>query len=116
MKGRGNNDSHKSKKKDEEEEGRDMAVPRVSMDYFFLSTEDEKASRNPMLAMVDEGTGEKYARAVGNKGMKGGDGENMDWLIRDLSKELKIWGHGGGPRWTHNCQERRRTQYHQRDQ
>eukprot|EP00973_Karenia_brevis_P075577 10499786-Karenia_brevis.AAC.1 len=44
--------------------------------------------------MTDEQTKEKYARAVGQKGL--GMDSNMDWLIKDLSAELKAWGHAGG--------------------
>ena len=49
-----------------------------------------------MIVMVEEQTGEKYARAVGVKGMKSQQDENMDWLVKDMSKELRAWGHGGG--------------------
>ena len=42
----------------------DSAVPRVIMDYFFLSPKDSKASDCPKLVMVDEQMGDKYARAV----------------------------------------------------
>ena len=51
-----------------------------------------KASKNPMLVMVDEETGEKYARVVAKKGTS-----DMDWIIKDMSKELKSWGDAGGP-------------------
>ena len=64
------------------------------MDYFFMSEEDGKASENPLFVMVDEETGDKYVRAVGQKGV-GPEGE-MDWLIKDISAELKAWGHPGG--------------------
>ena len=64
------------------------------MDYFFLSKEDEKAHKNPIMVMTDEETGEKYARAVGQKGL--GDNHEMDWLIKDKHEELKSWGHAGG--------------------
>ena len=47
-----------------------------------------------MIVMVDESTGEKYARGVEQKGL-GSDGE-VDWLISDLAKELKSWGYHGG--------------------
>ena len=66
----------------------------MSLDYFLLSEEDEKASKNPMVVMVDESTGEKYARVVASKGLSAPE---MDWLVIDMSKELKAWGHGGGP-------------------
>lgn len=69
-------------------------VPRIAMDYFYMSTDDEKASDNPILVMVDEATGEKYARAVGSKRL--GDGRDQDWLIKDMSEELRSWGHPGG--------------------
>ena len=82
--------AHKSSTEDKSMAG----VPRASMDYFFMSSKDEKASENPLIVMTDEGTGEKYVRAVGQKGL-GAEGE-MDWLIKDLSTELKVWGHPGG--------------------
>ena len=37
------------------------------MDFFYMSEEDRKASENPFIAMLDEYSGEKYARAVGRK-------------------------------------------------
>ena len=60
-----------------------------------MSHQDEVASENPMLVMVDEKTGDKYARAVGQKGLGGGSDE-MQWFIGDLHEELKAWGHHGG--------------------
>ena len=38
------------------------------------------------MVMVDERTGEKYARAAGHKGM--GKDQDMEWLIKDMSNEL----------------------------
>ena len=52
------------------------------------------ASANPIMVMVDEKTGEKYARAVGHKGR--GKGQDMELLIKDMSIDLKVWGHPGG--------------------
>ena len=71
-------------------------VPKVSMDYFYMSTEEERAMENPFITMLDESTGQKYARATGQKGL-GNNGE-MDWLIVDMAEELKAWGHPGGER------------------
>ena len=84
------NTPHLKRRGDDEQ----SQVPRISFDYFFMSWEDEAAHRNPMLVMKDEATGEKYARAVGQKGL--GQGEEMQWLIADLHEELKSWG---APRW-----------------
>ena len=75
-------------------EERSNAVPRVSMDYHFMGKEDEGSKKNPMLTMVNEKTGDKYTRAVGRKGV-GTEGE-MDWIVKDISEELKAWGHAGG--------------------
>jgi len=72
----------------------EQKVPRVHMDYFFMSREDEKASKNPLIVIADERSGSRYARAVGCKGL--GDGGEMDWLIEDISTIMKSWGHGGG--------------------
>ena len=72
----------------------ELKVPRVHMDYFFMSREDEKASKNPLLVIADEKSGSRYARAVECKGL--GEGGEMDWLIEDISTILKSWGHGGG--------------------
>ena len=90
VRARGRNTPHKSR----DEAQKTSGVPRISMDYFFMSSADESASANPMLVMMDESTGEKYARAVGHKGL-GRDGE-ADWLVKDLSEEVKTWGHMGG--------------------
>ena len=69
-------------------------MPRVSLDYFYMSQQDEEASKNPLLVMVDEKSGEKYARLTSKKGI-GTEGE-LTWLIKDLSEEIKTWGHMGG--------------------
>ena len=90
VRARGRNAPHRTR----EEERKVGGVPKISLDYFFMSTVDEQAHQNPMLVMLDESTGEKYARAVGRKGL-GGDKE-MDWLIKDMSEELRDWGHPGG--------------------
>ena len=71
----------------------EVKVPRVHMDYFFMSREDESASSNPLFVMADEKSGARYARAVGKKGL--GVSDEMDWLIQDISKTLKSWGHAG---------------------
>ena len=90
VRARGRNAPHRTR----EEERKSGGIPKVAMDYFFMSRADEEAHKNPLIVMVDESTGEKYARAVGQKGM-GADNE-MTWLVKDLSDELKAWGHPGG--------------------
>ena len=77
---RGRNTAHKKQEKKEQ-----SWIPRISFDYFFFSQEDEGAITNPMIVMVDDEIGEKYARGVSQKGI-GEDGE-MKWLIDDLQKE-----------------------------
>ena len=75
---------------DEEE----TAVTNISSDYFFMSTRDEQAKENPVLVMLDEDTGDKYARAAGRKGV-GEEGANH-WLVKYSQNELKAWGHTCG--------------------
>ena len=91
IRGRGRNKPHK--KKAEEKKGGNT-VSRISMDYFFMSKEEEKASQNPLIVMLDEEHGNRYMRAVGKKGL--GEGNEMDWLIKDMHEELKSWGYPGG--------------------
>ena len=64
------------------------------MDYFFMSREDESACSNPLFVMADERSEARYAKAVGQTGL--GVAGEMDWLIEDISKTLKSWGHDGG--------------------
>ena len=90
VKGRGRRTAHKKKAEREDSD----AVPRIVLDYFFMSDSDQKAHQNPILVMIDESTGDRYARAVGQKGL--GREREMDWLIKDMSDELKSWGHSGG--------------------
>ena len=79
------------RKKAPEDPLEEIKVPRVHMDYFFMSREDETANKNPMLVMVDEKSGSRYARLVGRKGL-GAAGE-MVWLVKDISTTMKSWGH-----------------------
>ena len=92
VKGRGRSTAHK--KQTEEDKETDNKVPRILMDYFYMTEEDRKAHRNPLICIIDEETKERYARAVGQKGL--GENREMDWLIKDVSAELKVWGHPGG--------------------
>ena len=59
-----------------------------------MSSKDEQDGNDPLVVMVDEETGDKCARMVEKKGL-GSDGE-MEWLVRDMSEELKSWRHVGG--------------------
>ena len=52
-------------------------VPRVAMDYFFMSIADEKAPVKPLIVMADEESGSRYARAVGHKGARGWSGNEL---------------------------------------
>ena len=83
VRGRGRNRPHR-KQTGEEEENK---VPRVTIDYFFMSKEEELASNNPLMVMIDEHTDNKYMRAVGQKGI--GENGEMNWLIKDMHEELK---------------------------
>ena len=66
-------------------------VVRVSMDYFFMSVEDEKASNILIIVMIDESSCSVYASGTSKKEVM-----DMDWLIEDMSEELKNWEHSGG--------------------
>ena len=59
-----------------------------------MTEEDRKASTNPVIIMVDEYSGERYARAIGNKGT--GDIRGHEWVVKDMAMELRSWGHTGG--------------------
>ena len=51
---RGRNTPHRPRADDAKASG----VPKIAMDYVFMSVADERASSNPVLVMVDEATGE----------------------------------------------------------
>ena len=53
----------------------------------------DKASANQIMVMVDERTGEKDGQAAGHEGM--GKDQDMEWLIKDMSNELKVWSTAG---------------------
>ena len=48
--------AHRSKKKKEDKEY--QSLPKISMDYFFMSEQDKHAGINPVIIIVDEKTGE----------------------------------------------------------
>ena len=93
MRGRAPNRQHSSKTK-EDEETEQRKVPRISMDYFFMAQDGERAAEYPMIVMIDESTDNRYMRAVGKKGL--GDNSDMECLIVDMNEELKSWGYNGG--------------------
>ena len=64
------------------------------MDYFFMSQEDEAASKNPILVVIDEEKRARFARCVSKKGL--GEQGEMDWIVKEVVKELKSWGRHGG--------------------
>ena len=45
-------------RKMDEEEKKENRMPRVSIDYFFMSRKDEEAKDNPLIVMIDEKTGD----------------------------------------------------------
>ena len=61
------------------------------MHYFYMNELECEEGRNPLVVVTDEDTGDKYARAVGRKGV--GENGEKDWLIRDISLKLKSWEH-----------------------
>ena len=58
LRGRGRNKPHQRHPVATEVDER--KVPKISMDYFFMSQADEKASENPLLLMADETGGHRY--------------------------------------------------------
>ena len=83
---------HRRRNSDQNQE---ETIPRISMDYFYMSRQDEEAKENHMLVILNKQTIERYARATGRKGV--GTEGLMDWLVKDICEELKTWGHAGGP-------------------
>ena len=90
VKARASNAQHRGAK-DKDDKENQSKVPKVSMDLFFMSRKDEVAKQNSIIGMLDDETGEKYARAVGHKGI-GKHGET-GWLIQDMVAELKPFGY-----------------------
>ena len=59
VRGRATNKPHRSKP-GEEEDAQGRKVPRISMDYFFMSQEGGKAAEYPMIVMIDESIDNRY--------------------------------------------------------
>ena len=81
VEGRSHKMGHRIRKPEEKEAD---AVPRVSMDYFYMSQRDEEAKEKPMLVVLNEESHEKFERMTGRKGA--GEAEEGDWLIKELSR------------------------------
>ena len=64
VKGRKRKKPHMKKSREEKEEDRATRVPRISMDYHFMSKSDEEAKKHPLFTMINKKTGDKYIRAV----------------------------------------------------
>jgi len=67
------------------------------LNYRFMSTQDQDNDENLVLAMKDESTGNRYLRAVGQKGVEG-----MERLVKDLHEEFKSWGAHGRYGWQYS--------------
>ena len=68
----------------EADDEKDAKIPRMVLNYHFMSTRDAGNGKNLVLAMKYQSTGNRCLRAVGHKGVEG-----MDWLVKDLHEELK---------------------------
>ena len=90
VRGAGEKTPHRRKGFEADDE-KDVKIPRMVLNYDFMSTRDADNGKNLVLAMKDESTGNRRLRAVGQKGVEG-----MEWLVKDLHEELKSWGHMGG--------------------
>ena len=67
---RGRNKAHKKKKGNhKDDKNKEAQVPIVSLDYWYMSERDREAKSNPLVVMVNEETNERYARALGQKGI-----------------------------------------------
>ena len=86
VRGRGRCKPHLRKAEREEE----STITKVSMDFFFLGGEECDAKDNPMLATIDEESGNRYARLLESKATEGGEN---DWVIQDAVAELRSSGH-----------------------
>ena len=82
-----------SQAKIQRREGEHRQVPRIAMDYFLMSEKDKAEDANPLFVMIDEENSDKYSRVVEKQGL--GDNGEMDWLVKDISDELKAWGGEG---------------------
>ena len=92
VRGRGRNAPHRSSAEVDEEE-KLRQVPRIAMDYHFMSKEDERAQQHPIFTMTDEATGACFARAAGHKGL--GENKEREWLVLAIVEELDNWGYRG---------------------
>ena len=56
----------------------------MGLSDLFMGEEDRDASESPCIVMVSEPSGNKYMRAVEQKGM--GQDREMDWIILDMAE------------------------------
>ena len=46
MMGRGQNEGHRKKTEEQKKEDKELGVPRIGMDYFYLGEEDKEAKED----------------------------------------------------------------------
>ena len=92
LRGRGRNKPHRAQGPAQKEDA-DTVVPRIQFDYHFMSQEEERASKNPLLTMVDDVSGNVFVHAAGQKGV--GQNREMAWLSVSALDELESWGYRG---------------------
>ena len=69
-------------------------VQRGTEDEHGLLLHEPESECKPYHGDGGRETGKKHERAVGHNGM--GKDQDTEWLIKDMSNELKVWGAHGG--------------------
>ena len=77
-------------KKPHVESNKEKEIDIISFDYFYGNKNIGDETR-PIILMLDEKSGMKWARVVPVKGVP--DDGSLHFIIRDAVKELETWGY-----------------------
>ena len=86
--GKAPNEAHRKQETEENKMIDEGKVPRIGIDFWFMSDEEDEKGQNPIVIMVDKQTKCHVSYPVVSKSVS-------DWIVRRLCDDLETWGYMG---------------------
>ena len=88
MAGKAPNEAHRKQEAEESKMIEEGKVPRIGIDFWFMSDGEEERGQNPIIIMVDKQTKCHVSYPLESKSVS-------DWIVKRLCDDLETWGYLG---------------------
>ena len=86
--GKAPNEAHRKQEAEEDKMIDEGKVPRIGIDFWFMSDEEDEKGQNPIIIMVDKQTKCHVSYPVESKSVS-------DWIVKRLCDDMETWGYMG---------------------